>query len=217
MKIVRHVNRLFSSNTYILFLDDQKDFWVIDPGDFDFIDNWIQRNHKSLKGVLLTHSHFDHIYGVDQLLEKYPSARLFASAYAKEGLCSEKINGSKYQDNPFTIKHNDIESIREGNSIELWNGHEAGVVETAGHGRDCITYKIGFNLFTGDSLIPGVKVFTKMKYGDKNQAEDSIKRILSQYSDDSIIWPGHMDSCTLGEVKREHILLSKSNPRIIAI
>jgi len=56
MKIVRHVNRLFSSNTYVLFFDDQKDIWVIDPGDFDFIDTWwkIRRTSDTDSGKFRT-------------------------------------------------------------------------------------------------------------------------------------------------------------------
>ena len=215
MKIIRHINRLFSSNTYILFIDTQKGFWVIDPGDFHFIKNWAQKSNKSLTGILLTHSHFDHIYGIDHLLETYPDASLYASIHAKAGLCSQKINGSKYQENPFTIKNCDIKSIKEGDSIELWDNLKAGAIETPGHGRDCITYKIGMNLFTGDSLIPGVKVFTKMQYGDKFQADNSIERILSQNSDKAIIWPGHRDACTLAVIKREYVILQKGKSLVV--
>lgn len=201
MEIVQYRNSIFSSNTYLLFIKEFKDVWLIDPGDTKQIIEWIEDNGKIVKGILLTHSHFDHIYGVNDLLEISPEINIYASFYAKEGLYSEKLNGSLYKDIPFVIKKQDLIIVKENDLIELWKGLILRVIETPGHGRDCLSFEVEKNLFTGDALIPGIKVFTKNKYGDKEIAENTITKIFNQYEDQTIIWPGHESSCFLGDLK----------------
>jgi hydroxyacylglutathione hydrolase len=201
MEILQYRNSIFSSNTYLLFKKEFTDVWLIDPGDTDQIIGWIEGNSKIIKGILLTHSHFDHIYGVNYLVKMFPEISIYASFHAKEGLYNEKLNGSLYKEIPFIIKKQDIIIVKDNDLIELWKGSFLKVIETPGHGRDCLSFEIEKNLFTGDALIPGIKVFTKRKYGDKDIAQNSITRIFDQFDDLTIIWPGHERSCLLGDLK----------------
>ena len=200
MQIISHVNSIFSSNTYILFKESYIDVWIIDPGDTEFIFNWLSINNKNVKGVLLTHSHFDHIYGLNQLQNNFPFVEVFASVYAKDGLFNDKVNGSYYKEIPFVINRNDITYLVDGNSIELWPNCKLNVYETPGHGNDCLVFHVENNLFTGDSLIPGIRVFTKLKNGNKVLAEKSIQKILKTFDKNIMIWPGHEKSCILSSI-----------------
>jgi len=201
MEIIQYRNSIFSSNTYLLYQKELKGVWLIDPGDTNQIIDWIEDNGKIVRGILLTHSHFDHIYGVNDLAEKFPEINIYASYHAKEGLYSEKLNGSLYMEIPFVIKKQDLTIVKESDLIELWKGLFLRVIETPGHGRDCLSFEVEKNLFTGDALIPGIKVYTKTKYGDKEVARNSINRIFDQFDDLTIIWPGHESSCFLGDLK----------------
>jgi len=203
MFVKKNINSIFKSNSYLLF-GEEKELWVIDPGDSQPIIEWLSFKKKSLKGILLTHSHFDHIYGVNNLQEVYPKVKVYASYYAVEGMMSEKLNRSLYQEMPFTIKRQEINVIKEGDHIQLWNGITLNVFETPGHDRDCLSFQINKNLFTGDALIPGLKVYTKLKYSDKIQATNSINRIFEIFADDTIIWPGHENNCLLGNLIQEY-------------
>jgi glyoxylase-like metal-dependent hydrolase (beta-lactamase superfamily II) len=53
-----------------------------------------------------------------------------------------------------------------------------------------LTYEIGNYLFTGDSYIPGVKVVTTFRGGDKNLAARSVEKIL-KWAEGKKICPGH--------------------------
>jgi len=202
MKVERFINSIFTSNSYILYTDENETAYVIDPGDSIPILNWLIKNNKVLTGIFLTHSHFDHIYGINDLLEKFPDIIIHASFFAKEGLLCEKLNGSRYMEMPFVVDSPNVNILKEADIIQLWAGKYLNVIETPGHNRDCISLLIGKNLFTGDSLIPGIKVVTKSKYSDKLEAENSIRRVLNEFNDDTMIWPGHNDKCLLGEIKK---------------
>ena len=206
MKVVRFINSIFRSNSYIIYSECSDSAFVIDPGDSIPILNWLIKNNKVLTGIFLTHSHFDHIYGINDLLEKFKDIIIYASFFAKEGLMCEKLNGSRYMEMPFVVDSSNVIIVKETDSVELWDSKHLNIIETPGHNRDCISLQIGKNLFTGDALIPGIKVVAKSKYSDKTQAENSIKRILNEFIDNTMIWPGHNDKCLLGEIKKIHTI-----------
>jgi len=206
LKVERFINSIFISNSYILFTEENENAYVIDPGDSKPLIDWLIKSNKVLNGIFLTHSHFDHIYGINDLIEKYPNINMHASFFAKEGFLSEKLNGSRYTEMPFVVDSPNVNIVKEGDNIHLWKNIQLNVIETPGHNRDCISLLIGENLFTGDALIPGIKVVAKSKYSDKVQAEISTRRILSKFNDNTMIWPGHNDKCLLGEIKKIHTI-----------
>lgn len=204
MKVVRFVNSIFTSNSYIISFEESDFVFVVDPGDSKPIIDWLTDNKKYLKGILITHSHFDHIYGVNDLHDVYPNLEIYASKFAKEGMLSAKLNRSYYTENSFIVKSKNITVVEELDSILLFENFYANVVYTPGHNNDCISFEIKKNLFTGDALIPGIKVHTKSKNGDKTQAEESIKKIFELFDDETMIWPGHNNNILLGNLKHEN-------------
>lgn len=202
MKVKQFINSLFTSNSYIIYSEESEYVFVIDPGDSKPIIDWTILNNKHVKSIFITHSHFDHIYGVNDLQEKFPLINVYTSFYAKEGMMCEKLNGSLYMEIPFVIKRQDINIVKEGDQIQLWDNIYLNVFETPGHDRDCLSFYVENNLFTGDALIPGIKVHTKLKFSNKNLAEETIKRILEQFDNDIIIWPGHGENCVLETLKQ---------------
>lgn len=80
LKIIR-VGEL-DTNCYILSKDNR--CLVIDPGDEAFkIIKYIEDNNMELAGILITHSHFDHIGGLDDLLD-YKKVEVFSNLEEKE-------------------------------------------------------------------------------------------------------------------------------------
>ena len=198
MEIERFVNKIFNSNTYLLTKSGEKNVWIIDPGDSGSkIAKRINAENRILSGILLTHAHFDHIYGVNELVELFPFANIYASFFAIEIMNSPKLNGSYYQEIPFTINKSLHKNLAEGDKKQLWSETELTVYETPGHSPDCLSFFVNKNLFTGDALIPGIKVFTKLKNGNKIQAANSVEKILQTFEGNTMIWPGHEANCLL--------------------
>lgn len=199
MEVERFINSIFNSNSYLLTNGLSEQVWIVDPGDVSPLLSKI--GSRDLKGILLTHSHFDHIYGLNELIKKFPKTVIYTSTYGAEGLRSDKLNGSRYTDTSFIVEEGEVQIVAEGNFIELWNNIKVEVWETAGHNRDCLTFYTAGYVFSGDALIPGIKVVAKSKYSDKLQVPVSIRKIISNSKPDDILCPGHNELCKIKDCK----------------
>ena len=183
-------NRVFNSRTYILSDENYDRVWLVDCGDTDRVLQMIGK--KSVEGVLLTHAHSDHIYGLEELIMRFPAVKIYTNTAGVEALKSPKLNISHYHSEYPDISINapyNVRIMKEGDALEVL-GVSVQVYETPGHAPSCLTYIIGQMAFTGDAYIPGVKVFTGFPHANKKQAEASVERIL-QLTADCQIMPGH--------------------------
>lgn len=185
-------NSIFSSRTYRFTEKDSNLFWLVDCGDLDLVIRQLPGNAK-IRGVLLTHVHFDHIYGLNQLIGKFPECKVYTNDFGQKSLTDPKRNFSRY--------HTDVEDfvfdypesvvvVDEGEKIELFEGVFADVYYTPGHDESCLCYEIGENMFTGDAYIPGVKTVTTFPHSSKKKALESDLRISSLVRGMKV-WPGH--------------------------
>lgn len=180
LQVSHIVNSVYSSMTYILSEDGGKEFWIVDCGDVPpLVDMMSAIGGVSfqLKGVLLTHVHYDHIYGLPRLREKFSSLRVYTNEYGKKALTDIRLNYSKYHNDPIVYDSENVVTCDEETVIELFDGVQAKVYHTPGHNPSCLTYEVGDYLFTGDAYIPGIKVVTTFKGGDKVKAAESVERI----------------------------------------
>jgi len=191
ISVVQIVNTVFQSNTYIVDHKDYTQVWLIDCGDFEPVVHWLNREQKTIKGIFLTHTHFDHIYGLDKMVEAFPDARIYTSAEGKNGLGDIKLNFSFFHGQHIVFKSTNIEIITEGSYVELYPGIELKTWATPGHDWSCLTFSAGNYLFTGDSWIPGLKVVTTFPKSNKTAAAESLIKIKSLISKDTVICPGH--------------------------
>lgn len=183
-------NRVFNSRTYILSDEKYDRVWLVDCGDTDRVLEKIGK--KSVEGVFLTHAHSDHIYGLEELIKRFPDVKIYTNAAGVDALRSPKLNISHYHSEYPDISidaPDNISVLKEGDLLEVL-GVPIQVYGTPGHAPSCLTYIIGRMAFTGDSYIPGVKVFTGFPYANKKQAAESVERIL-ELSSNCIIMPGH--------------------------
>ena len=183
-------NRVFNSRTNILSKNDCEKVWLVDCGDTDRVLEMI--GEKSVEGVLLTHAHSDHIYGLEALMMRYPEVKIYTNSAGIEALKDPRLNISRYHSEypDISIEAPDnVCILKEGDELNVL-GETVKVYETPGHAPSCLTYIMEDKAFTGDAYIPGVKVFTGFPHANKRQAEGSLKRILQLTSNHQIM-PGH--------------------------
>ena len=189
IRVEKIVNRIFASNTYVIFADGSPDVWLMDVGDTESVLN-ILPAHSRVRGVFLTHTHFDHIYGINELYQIFPDSMVYTSEYGKTALYSAKKNFSYYHESPIKYQGENVRILKEGDKVDLYSLVTITVYETPGHCPSCLTYQIENKLFTGDSYIPDVKVVSKLPKGDKALARASEQRLIAM-SKGMEVYPGH--------------------------
>ena len=193
LRLSHIVNSVFTSKTYILAQEGGSSVWLVDCGDvaplMDYLLSFVDSSFQ-IKGVLLTHVHYDHIYGLPRLTEMFPSVRVYTNEYGKKALTDIRLNYSKYHNDPIVYESENVMTCDKGSVIELFDGVQAKVHHTPGHSPSCLTYEVGDYLFTGDAYIPGIKVVTTLKGGDKEKAAESVERIL-RLAEGKVVCAGH--------------------------
>ena len=193
VKVSHIVNSVFTSRTYILTQNGCSSVWLVDCGDVPPLIEVLSSMGDDLsiiKGVLLTHVHYDHIYGLPRLKEKFPSLQVYTNEYGKKALTDIQLNYSKYHNDPIVYESENVVTCDEGSVIELFDGVQAKVYHTPGHDESCLCYEIGEDMFTGDAYIPGVKTVTTFPHSSKKKALESDLRISSLVRGMKV-WPGH--------------------------
>lgn len=190
LSLHRFINSLFSSNTYLLYKEDEIFVWLVDCGDVEPVVQWCKERGRRVEGVFITHSHFDHIYGLYDLLGYYPNVKIYTSLYGEIGLSSSRYNMSLYHEQPFEFKGEKI-ILYDGDKMSLYPGVDLFVTETPGHDWSCLSYLVNNYLFTGDSYIPGLKVVTNFPKSDKQKAIKSLDKIQNLAKRALYICPGH--------------------------
>lgn len=172
-------NSIFTSKTYILYREGEDKAWLVDIGDIEPVLAFLQERNLTVAGVFITHAHFDHIYGLEALADKYPDCKVYCTEYCKAALASEKLNMSKYHGISINYNRDNVVVVHERESLRLFDGEpEMMFYETPGHNPGCLTMVMGDVIFTGDAYIPGVGANTRLPRADKELAKQSLERIL---------------------------------------
>lgn len=176
-------NSVFKSRTYIVSEKNSNNVWVVDCGDVEpLLKNISGRN---VLGLFLTHTHFDHIYGLSEFMKQYPTVPIYTNEYGKCALADDRLNMSRYHGQPIVIKGNNVVIVHEGDKIGPFS-----IIETPGHNPSCICIQNKDCLFTGDSYIPNITTVLNLPHCNKEQGHKSENRIL-EISSNKTIYPGH--------------------------
>lgn len=179
-------NKLLQSATYLI------GNYLIDCGDGDAILKLAQENHIIIRGILLTHCHLDHIYGLPKVLKYFPDAKIYCSGQTHKGLKDETLNLSYIMPEVLYSFNYDENVVELSEGLHSIDDIKLEMIICNGHSNDCQSYIIGENLFTGDALLPFAKVFTKWPTSNKELALESEHK-LRQLAEEKklIIQPGH--------------------------
>jgi glyoxylase-like metal-dependent hydrolase (beta-lactamase superfamily II) len=199
MNISQHINSIFNSNTYLI-KDKSYDYcWLIDIGDTDYLID----NSLNINGIFLTHSHFDHIYGINKIIEKFPDCIIYTSKSGNKALYSDKLNLSKYHESPLIFNGNNVKIINENDKIEIFPNISLEVIETPGHSRGsvCFYCEEENTLWSGDTLFEGSIGRTDLEGGNYATLIKSITDKLLTLPENTKVYPGHGSYTTIADEK----------------
>jgi len=191
-----------SSVTYVLYSENASYCILVDCGEWEPLKSIIEGIGKTVKTVLLTHGHFDHIYGLVNLLRHYADVEVFTTEYGHLELHSERKNLSVYFEQPFTVEEYRQRTLQGGECLHFDGLCDVDVIATPGHSPSCLSYRISnpdvseFQgskgcIFTGDAYIPGQIVFSKFPNSNKILAEQSLSHLSQMERDGYDIHCGH--------------------------
>lgn len=180
---------------------------VIDPGgDVEKILGFVKSNNLKLKGIYLTHSHFDHCGGVAALLRAEPKLPLYGHPQEKGFRARVKEIAHMYGlSDAFENSPEPTQYLNGGETIQIV-GAVVKVLFVPGHapGHLCFYFPEEKTLVAGDTVFAGSIGRTDLPYGDHDLLLTSIKEKIFPLPDATIIMPGHGPDTTLAEEKRSN-------------
>lgn len=188
------------TNCYIFHVKGRTDCVVVDPGDEPKkIFKALEDEQVTPSHILLTHSHFDHIYAIPQLVEKYPDIKVVAYEKEKPLLEDMVLNGSKDFHRSTEITPDIL--LEEG-EYEL-AGAKFKVIHTPGHTTGSVSFYFYENnfCFTGDTLFQENIGRSDWPTGNSEEILNSISQKLFALPDETDIFPGHGPATTIKNEK----------------
>lgn len=155
--------------SYLLVGPGKKETLVVDPADGERIWACILETGGELAGILVTHHHFDHVAGIEALLEKKK-----VPVYGPETECRRIPHATR--------------GLGDGEQVDL-EGIPVVAGHVPGHTLGHLVYRCEDALFSGDALFLGG--CGRLFEGTAEQLCDSLYRKILPLPDETRLFPGH--------------------------
>lgn len=211
LKIGRMVLGTCGTNTYFVYREGREECVVIDPADYgrQIFAN-LRKNNLRTAGILLTHGHFDHIWGVAALKAAanevaehhgYAPVKVYACEAERELLADADMNVSDQAGRACTVDAD--EYVKDGEAVEI-AGISCRVIHTPGHtaGGCCYYFEEAGFVVCGDTIFQESVGRTDFPTGSMGTLVRSIREKLFVLPDETTLYPGHGDSTTVGHEKK---------------
>lgn len=198
-----------AENSYLFRLDGSDRALLVDPGEeADKLLGAIDALGVKLDGILLTHTHFDHI-GAVAPVARATGAEVWVPEIEKMVL--QDINAYVPWPGFGPFENWDAEhTLSGGEKLEL-AGMEIDVVFTPGHSPGHVTFSIPSEqvVFSGDVLFQGSVGRVDLPGGDWPTLLESIRTLVDTLPSETTVYPGHMGITTLGQERATNPFLQE--------
>jgi len=210
VQIVTIESAPFAENSYVLWVDGSSTAIVIDPGfEPEVILDVLTERELTLAAILCTHGHVDHIAGNATLKQHYPSAPIIIGHGDAPMLTDPMLNLSGVFGFDIVSPPAD-QTVRDGEQLTL-AGLTWLVREIPGHSPGHVVYILQEVtppwVLGGDVLFRGSIGRTDFPGGDYHALVTGIRRVLWPLPPDTVVYPGHGPTTTIGHEQRTNPFL----------
>ncbi len=181
---------------YFLGSKPTREVLVVDPAwQVDTILRLAKEEDLKIRGALISHYHFDHTNGIEELLKSVD--------------CPVYVN--KHDVPYLEISHSNIKKVDDGEKVKVGDV-EIRMIHTPGHTPGSQCFHVRGNLVSGDTLFINACGRCDLPGGNAEQMYESLTQKLMKFDDTTVLYPGHnyadKPTATLGEQK-------KTNPYLL--
>lgn len=208
------------TNCVVLWLEGHKTCIVADPGmsspeGLNEFTDFLKAEGLTPEAILLTHGHFDHIWGVEKVCSLFPGTSVYENKADKNIM--ERMVSGRFQDGFNFMKHDfPTIDVNDGDVLEI-AGITIQVIHTPGHSPGSVCYYVKEHslLLSGDTLFAGSIGRTDLAGGDYEQLMDSILHKIIVLPGDTDVIPGHGQPTTIGREGMTNPFLEPFNEPIV--
>ena len=190
------------TNCYCLY--DCNEALLIDPGGpSQELVEFITSKDSTLRYIINTHGHFDHINGNDFFKNYFPFAKIIVYEADVAYLNHPDLNLSVEFFRPYQSPEPDILIRGKKELFELFD-EEVYFYHSPGHtpGSMCLSFPKQKWLFCGDTLFSGSIGRTDHTGGSFQEILGSLTMIMQCFDDETRVFPGHGPETTIGNEKK---------------
>ena len=194
------------NNMYLVIDENTKKAVLIDASALiPEITDTVKAYGADVEYILLTHGHFDHIMGLNELKKALNAKAVICHV---DRIISDNINeftrlfGGLCESVPPVYE----KFVKDGDIINAGD-MQIKVIHTPGHTEGGVCSLIEDKLFSGDTLFKGSVGRTDLFGGNFQELLDSVKNILFKLDDNTTVYPGHGPVTTIGYEKKYNEIL----------
>ena len=202
MLVKTYITGILENNNYLLYDEKSKEAVLFDCTEYlPEVKDFLEKNGITLKYVLLTHGHFDHLLGLKELHQNMPNVPIYAHKDDKDlienvaSFVDRFVGGFGKVDVPPITKY-----IDENEDLSIGD-EKIKIYHTAGHTKGVVCYFGDDKLFSGDTIFLGSVGRTDLPGGSYESLRNSVRQVLNDLDDNVKIYTGHGDTTTVGYEK----------------
>lgn len=194
--IKKFMANTYNTNSYLV--TEGQEGVLIDPvADKSYIEELLSENDITLKGVIYTHGHFDHIASANEIYKQF-ECNIYVHESERDMLVKPELNLSGFFGKRFVFEGTNRLIQVSGNQDILIGNIKFKILHTPGHTPGCICIIYDDSVFTGDTLFKGSIGRTDFPGGDFDDIKKSLDK-LKKLDSSLSFHPGHGESGTIGD------------------